>query len=80
VFASLRPLTGHSITEKEINMKASLRKGASKAAAATTATPARSWASRDFPVAANQRKPKAEARASIHFKILSRTGKLSTAT
>jgi propanediol dehydratase small subunit len=56
-------------------MKKELKWGASTSIAANTA-PARSWSQRDFPLPANQRKiVKAEARTSMHFKILSRTGK-----
>lgn len=55
-------------------MKASLRKGAPNTIA--VATPSRSWSQRDYPVPARQSKTaKAEARTSIHFRVLSRTGK-----
>jgi hypothetical protein len=58
-------------------MKQSLKRGASKVVAADPAkaeTPARSWSQRDYPPPANPRKPKAEARTSMHFRVLSRTG------
>lgn len=55
-------------------MKQSLKRGASKVVAPSA--PARTWASRDFPVPARQSKTaKAEARTSMHFRVLSRTGK-----
>lgn len=63
-------------------MKLSIRKGAVKAvavaatpAAIATAVPARSWSARDFPVPATRGKAKAEARTSIHYRIITRTGK-----
>lgn len=59
-------------------MKQSLKRGAANAVAAVLpapAVPARSWSQRDYPVPANQRKPKPEAPTSMHFRILSRTGK-----
>lgn len=56
-------------------MKASLKKGASKAAAATPATPARSWASRDFPLPSAPRKEASSPKpGSMHHRVISRTG------
>lgn len=64
-------------------MKLSIRKGAVKAVAVTATpaaiaatVPARSWSQRDYPIPTSQRNTvKTEARTSMHFRIISRTGK-----
>jgi hypothetical protein len=58
-------------------MKPELRKGASKviAHAYTPGPGIRKWSDRDLPLPATRGKAKAEARTSIHFRIVSRTGK-----
>lgn len=56
-------------------MKASLRKGAASVSASATTSPAiRKWSDRDHPIPATRGKAKPDAKQSIHFKILSRTG------